>query len=436
MADTMSYEACLASIYKLQRFGIKLGLETIERWMAAIGDPQTHFKCIHIAGTNGKGSVAAMLSTLFVEAGIKVGRFTSPHLESFNERICIDNQPIGDEDVVRAYARVKAVEGLPRSPTFFEFATAMGFYEFSRQGVTWAIVETGMGGRLDATNIVSPQLSIITNLSLEHKSYLGPTLSAIAREKAGIIKPGVPVITGVDQNSALKVIIEKAAESNSPIYRRGHDFRTRRTGKGNRFNYFGLDRNFSDVALSLAGEFQIENAALVLAACELLERANLAHFKEETIRRALQKTQWSGRLEIVSQKPLIIVDGAHNLMAARKVGQYLLDNFKDRRVTLVVGILDDKPYRSILKDLTAACKRVIVTQPKIGRAIPYPRIEAVAREFVADVESRPDVGDAVRHAVATSAPDDVICIAGSLYVVGEAKTALKTMRLGSPVAEK
>ena len=436
MAETMSYEGCLASIFKLQRFGIKLDLGTIERWMAALGNPHTHFKSIHIAGSNGKGSVAAMLSTIFVEAGIKVGRFTSPHLETFNERICINNQPISNEDVLNAYTQVKAVEGLPRPPTFFEFSTAMAFYEFSRQEVEWAIVETGMGGRLDATNIVAPQLSIITNLSLEHKSYLGATLTAITGEKAGIIKPETPVVSGVDQKSVLKVITAKAAESNSPIYLRGREFRTRRTGQGNNFHYFGIGRNFRDIALSLAGSYQVDNAALVLAACEVLERANLAHFSEGVIRKALQQTHWPGRLEIVAQNPLIIIDGAHNFMAARKVGQYLQENFKGRRVTLVAGILDDKPYRSILRDLTAACERVIVTQPKIGRAIPLARLEAAVREFVQNVESRADVGDAVRHAMATSGPEDVICIAGSLYVVGEAKTALKNLPSALNSAEK
>lgn len=430
MADKTSYEACLDSIYKLQRFGIKLGLETIQQWMSALGNPHTRFKCIHIAGTNGKGSVAAMLSTLFVEAGIKVGRFTSPHLESFNERICIDNQPIADDDVVTACSRVKsALQGLPRTPTFFEFATAMGFYEFSRQEVEWAIIETGMGGRLDATNIILPEVSIITNLSLEHKAYLGPTLSAIAGEKAGIIKPQTPVVTAVEQKSARNVIFKTAADKRAPVYLHGREFRTRRTGTGNRFHYFGLDHNWSDIGLSLAGAYQIDNAALVLAAAELLARADRVRFDEQTIRRALQTTQWSGRLEIISQQPLVIMDGAHNLMAARKVGRYLLDHYKQRNVTLVVGILDDKPYRSILKDLTAACNRVIVTQPKIGRAIPYAQIEAVAREFVPNVETRADVGEAVRHALSTSGPDDVICIAGSLYVVGEAKTAMKAMRM-------
>lgn len=423
MAGT-AYENCLSAMYGLRRFGIKLGLETIRHILSRLGDPQLSFRAIHIAGTNGKGSVAAMLSTILHAAGYRVGRYTSPHLERFNERICIDNAPMADADVVEGYERVAGIKDLDRQTTFFEFATAMALDQFGRKKVDWAIVETGMGGRLDATNVLMPELSIITNISLEHKEYLGNTIAAIAREKAGIIKPMVPLVTGVRQPSARRVVLEQARKQKAPAFLMGSDFRCRRQAAG-AFNYYGMAKTYRNIKLNLAGEHQIGNAALALAACEALAKTASVEISEQTIIQALDKTTWPGRLEVVRHRPEVILDGAHNLMAARALAHYLRTRYANRRITLVVGILDDKPSEAILKDLASACRRMVVTQPKIDRANSAERLSVLAKEHMADVTTISDVKSAVRHALDTSKADDVICVAGSLYVVGEARTALR-----------
>lgn len=421
-----AYEQCLATMYGLRRFGIKLGLETIETILSALGDPQHSYRTIHIAGTNGKGSVATMLSTILMTAGYGVGRYTSPHLESFNERICIDNEPIDDDAVVLAYDRVQAVRNLKRQPTFFEFTTAMALDEFGRRKVDWAIIETGMGGRLDATNTIHPKVTVITNISLEHKLYLGNTIAAIADEKAGIIKPGIPVVTGVTQSSAKARIHYNADRQKAPLYVKGRDFRCRRTSDAG-FAYYGMNHTLPHLKLGLHGSHQVDNAALALAACEILLNSGQAHIPWEAIRKGLKKAHWPGRLEVASEAPLLILDGAHNLMAARVLARHLNECYKGRHITLVVGVLDDKPCDSILKDLAGPCQRAIVTQPEINRAIPADRLAITAKKYFGDVAVVPEVHQAVEQAIRASKPDDVVCVAGSLYVVGEAKTALRNM---------
>ncbi len=418
-----AYNECLDSMYGMRRFGIVLGLSTIGNILDGLGNPQQTFSAIHIAGTNGKGSVASALATILRMAGYRVGLYTSPHLVRFNERICINGRPISDDAVVASWKAIKSVHHGDREPTFFEFSTAMAFYTFAREKVDYAVIETGMGGRLDATNVVSPILSIITNISLEHKTYLGSTIAAISAEKAGIIKPGIPVITGVSQRSAKAVIEKTASGFSAPIFMKGRDFRVRRTDH-KCFSYFGIDHHWKGMQTSLMGGHQVDNTSLTLAACEIIMH-NQDRLSKDHIQSGLIKNRWPGRLEVVSQKPYVILDGAHNLMAARRLSRFLKDTLAGRRITMVAGILDDKPYAAILKDLVAPCSRLIITRPRIDRSLPLKTLEAAAIPLIADIEIVSDVGDAVRHALATSGPDDAVCIAGSLYVVGEAKAALE-----------
>ena len=427
MAET-AYEQCLATMFGLRRFGIKLGLETIETILSALGAPHHAYRTIHIAGTNGKGSVATMLSTILMAAGFRVGRYTSPHLETFNERICIDNEPIEDDAVILAYDRIQAIRNLGRQPTFFEFTTAMALDEFGRRKVDWAVIETGMGGRLDATNTIHPEVSVITNISLEHKAYLGNTIAAIADEKAGIIKTGIPVVTGVTQSSAKARIRYNADRHQAPLYFRGRDFRCRRTSDAG-FTYYGINHTLPHLKLNLHGSHQVDNAALALAVCEILQSSGRTRIAQEAIREGLEKAYWPGRLEVALEAPHLILDGAHNLMAARVLARHLNECYKGRYITLVVGVLDDKPCESILRDLAAPCRRAIVTQPQINRAIPAEQLAITARRYFDDVIVVPDVRQAVHKAIQDSNPDDVVCVAGSLYVVGEAKTALRSMGL-------
>jgi dihydrofolate synthase / folylpolyglutamate synthase len=414
---------CLERMFALRRFGIKLGLATIRRMLAGLGNPHRLYPCIHVAGTNGKGSVASNLAEILIRSGYRVGLYTSPHLVRFNERIKIDGAEITDADIVRLYRRVKRALPAGREPTFFEFTTAMALDEFGRREVDWAVIETGMGGRLDATNVLSPELSIITNISLEHREYLGRTLREIAFEKAGIIKRRRPVVTAARQAAALGVIAQTAQAKSAPLYRLGPEFRVRRTKDG-RFTYYGMNHVWPEMATSLQGGYQVENAAMALAACELLMKRT-PRLSLQSMRAGLLANHWPGRLELVCRKPLVMFDGAHNLAAARQLARHLAANFQDRAITMVIGILDDKPYQAMLNLLLPRASRLIVTRAKITRALPPETIEAVARPLVSDIRIVPDVGRALRYAMETAAPESLILVAGSLYVVGEAKAALE-----------
>jgi dihydrofolate synthase/folylpolyglutamate synthase len=418
-------------MYGFRRFGIKLGLSTIKKILAGLGDPQDTFACIHVAGTNGKGSVASSLASILHRSGYKTGLYTSPHLVRFNERIQVNKRPITNEKVVASYGAVQDAHFGKRDPTFFEFTTAMAFFEFAAQKVDWAVIETGMGGRLDATNIIKPELSIITNISLEHREYLGNTLTQIAGEKAGIIKNRTPLVTGIRQKKAFAEIKRIAAEKKAPLFRLGTDFKVRRNQEQT-FSYYGIKNVWHNLQTALPGSYQVDNAALVLAACELIGK-NAAAITLKHIQEGLSKNHWPGRLEIVSKNPFIILDGAHNLAAARNLAKFLSTNLAGKAITLVIGILDDKPYKAMLKSLLSPVTRVIVTRAKINRALEPQKLYEAAKNLNPEVTIIPDVGQAIKNAVETTPRHGAICIAGSLYVVGEAKEAFEKGEISSAI---
>jgi dihydrofolate synthase/folylpolyglutamate synthase len=415
-------------MYQLRRFGIRLELATIRAMLAALGHPQRQYPAIHIAGSNGKGSTASMLTTILSRAGYKVGLYTSPHLVRFNERIKINGREISDNRVVAAYKAVRNTHGRKRQPTFFEYTTAMAFYEFARQKVDVAVIETGMGGRYDATNVLKPILSIITNISLEHQAYLGKTLAAIAGEKAGIIKPRVPLVTAVKQESAMAVIRRTAAEKKADCSRLGEQFTVRRHRSGE-FSYSGPTMKLKDLGTRLPGRHQALNAALALAACEVLNFRGLLSIPETSIRQGLLEVRWPARLEVVSENPMVIIDGAHNLAGAGILARYLSasTDLAGKKILLVIGILDDKPYAAMLKKLVPLSHDVILTRPTIGRAIEPETLARIVRPMKRRFEIIGSVGEAVRTAMARVSPADAICISGSLYVAGEARHALTQM---------
>ena len=409
-------------MYSLRRYGIKLGLSTIKSILHNLGNPQDTYRCIHVAGTNGKGSIASALASILHTSGYKIGLYTSPHLVRFNERICINNKPVPDANIVASYEAVNKANYGARKPTFFELTTAMALYEFGRQKVDWAVIETGMGGRLDATNIINPAISIISNISLEHQKYLGGTIGRIAGEKGGIIKKCVPVITGVKQKSAISMLTKIANKQSAPFYRCGDAFRVRRCKNGT-FTYFGINNIWRDMRSGLPGAHQIDNAALVLAACEMLNK-NKAELSIQSIKDGLAQNRWPGRLEIVSSSPLVLLDGAHNLSAIRCLAKFLSENPTKQKITLITGILNDKPYAAMLACLLPLCSKAILTRPKINRALEPEKLYPIAKKIIPDVCIIPDVSEAVQHAIKTASSDEAICIAGSLYLVGEAKETL------------
>ena len=416
-----SYQKCLDKIYKLGRFGIKLELDTIQNILNLLDNPEKQYNLVHVAGTNGKGSTATYIASILQLAGFKTGIYTSPHLVKFNERMTINGESISNDDVVSAYEAVHQVDTGDRKATFFEIATAMGFYHFAKKNVEWAVIETGMGGRFDATNIITPKVSVITNLSIEHTDYLGNTIKALAKEKGGIIKASTPVVTAVSQPSGLKVIKNTAIQNSSDLYIYKKDFSIRKNPGQNTYSYKGLMKNFNHLIKPLPGEHQKENLSLALAACELI----FDNLDENLVKKGLAITRWPGRLEHIQDSPLVIIDGAHNLKAAKVLGKYLSSTLKDKKLTLVLGILDDKPYEKMLESLVPCAHNIIITKAKIDRSLE----PSVLKKAVEKITKKPvivieDVKKAVTHAIEISNDEDAVCIAGSLYVAGEAREKL------------
>ena len=421
------YDLCLEKIYKLGRFGIKLELDTILNILSQLNTPHNNYNMIHVAGTNGKGSTVTCIASILNAAGFKTGIYTSPHLVRFNERICVNGKQISDADVISAYEAVNAADNGSRKATFFEIVTAMAFYHFSQEKVEWAVIETGMGGRFDATNIITPQVSVITNLSIEHTDYLGHTIRDLAREKGGIIKPGVPAVTAVSQPSGIDRLAGIAKNQGSAIYRFKNDFSLRKTPGRPTYNYKGIYQNFKGLTKPLPGEHQRENLSLALAVGELIFEQNKGtdpryELTRELVHKGLARVKWPGRLEKIMDHPLVILDGAHNLKASVLLGKYLNQTLGDKKLTLVIGILDDKPHEAMLAQILPRAHRVIVTKAKINRSIePGVLTTAVKKIFKGELQIIEDVKDAVSYAISTTCKNDAICIAGSLYVAGEAK---------------
>lgn len=414
----------LAALYRLRRFGIKLGLDTVTRIMKGLGNPQKRYRCIHVAGTNGKGSVAAILASILMRAGYKVGLYTSPHLVRFNERIQVNGRPISDERLADVAAAVQRVYTQGDPPTFFECATAMALHYFAAENIDWAVVETGMGGRYDATNVVLPKACVITNISLEHTEYLGTRLEQIAFEKAGIIKPGAGVVTGTRQKQAAEVIRKVASEKGVPLRRFGREIRIR-SKKDGRFTYLGVENEWRDLQVGLAGDHQRTNAALALGALELVMQQGLI-ISDEAIYDGLVEVRWPGRLEVAAESPLVLLDGAHNPSAIKSLKQYLKNTTQPDKLTLVVGILKDKDWKTMILDLANIADRLILTRPAYERAADPEMLASVLPPFHSrHVSVVTNIADAVSRAVELARPDDTVCITGSLYTVGEAKAYLE-----------
>ena len=418
-----------AWVFDLQKYGIKFGLSSTLNLLARLGIPFKQGQYIHLAGTNGKGSVAAMLSAVLTRAGYPVGLFTSPHLVRFEERYRLQDKDIPPAGLLNLINQVREAIDTDEPPTFFEFATAMAFLYFHQQQARPIILETGMGGRLDATNIVRPLVSVITNISLDHQEFLGETLIAIAGEKAGIIKEGVPLVTHAWQKRVLDLFRRRCHELGAPMYVGGVDFTTRGRA-GGRFSYQGLEQRLEHLTVNLPGRHQYRNAAVALAVLEVLQHKGFP-VTEEALREGLSHTHWQGRLERVSQDPRVILDGAHNPAAARSLAQALKrEHLKGRRF-LVMGIMADKDEEAILSSLLPLAQTVIFTRPRYFRAAKPEDLARRAKPHRLEVLLVPEVAQAVGRARSLAGPHDQVVVTGSLYTVGEAKEYFEKMGVGS-----
>jgi dihydrofolate synthase/folylpolyglutamate synthase len=377
----------------------KLGLDRIRAVLAALNNPQNDFRSIHVAGTNGKGSTCAMIDAGLRTAGIRTGLFTSPHLIEPTERIVIDGMPVTPRQFERAFNAVHEVAGEPH-PTYFETVTAMGFWLFREMRVETAVVEVGLGGRLDATNILNPILTVITPIDFDHETYLGGTIESIAAEKAGILKPGVPAIFARQRPEAQAVLDRRAAELNIPV-KRTADFEIRDlhvTARGS---------EFSGLKCPLAGEHQIENAITAALALEALGVSP----------QGIENATWPGRLEQISPNPDILLDGAHNPAGARALAHYLERFYANRKIWMIYGAMRDKAVDEIAGILFPLASELILTAPANARAL---RPEAL-RDLAGRGQIASDISSAIELVRAGISEDDLLIITGSLFLVGEAR---------------
>lgn len=410
----MTYQDAIQFLFQLRQFGTKLGLDNTNRLAALCGNPQFALRFIHVAGTNGKGSTCAMLESIYRAAGLKTGLFTSPHLVSFTERMQVNREAISEPDVVRLVENLlrriseentRAAE--PLHPTFFEFVTVMALEYFREQKCDLILWEVGMGGRLDATNIVTPLASVITNIQYDHQRWLGDTLPQIAFEKAGIIKKGVPVITGVEDESALEVISRIAGQEQAPLYRASPH---------------STIPPLEEVELPLKGEHQLKNAAVALKTVQVLQAA--LPVSVEALKEGLKNTKWAGRLQLVERSPgrRILLDGAHNLDGVRSLRAALQQYFPEQEKTLIIGMFSDKAWREMAGQIVPLGSRILICPVQSQRSTTTEELAQACREINPSgeiVECRD-----IRHAIklATDAPFTVLT--GSLHFIGEAMEAL------------
>jgi len=398
---------------------MRFGLKAITELLSRLGNPQKSYKTITIAGTNGKGSTAAMTSSILLSAGYKVGLYTSPHLVDVRERIVVNGKKISRKEFNRTIAYVK--DKIQQPVTYFEFLTAAAFVYFQKQKVDIAVLEVGLGGRLDATNVCKPLVSVITNIALDHTLYLGNTLDSIAREKAGIIKQKGICITAAKQKKVLEVLKNVCLRRRAKLYCLNSDIKIKKQKDGF-LNYQGLYRNLKNLTIPLQGEHQLSNAALALAAVELCEKNGFC-VDDAAIYAGLKNTHWEARLEVLQNQPLFLLDGAHNPAGVDVLCRSLKKDFSYRRLILIFVSLADKDYRRMLQKIVPLSQIIILTQLKTKRAVPVTDIMETVKKMGYPVIVTENVKQAIERAQAMAKKQDLICATGSFYLAGEIKQA-------------
>ncbi len=432
----MDYQQAWAYLDNLQFFKIKLGLDSMADFLGRVDNPQEKLSCIHVGGTNGKGSVSMNLLTLLTGAGYKVGLYTSPHLSSVRERFRINDAYISEHDFAVIASQIAAVLG-DSQITYFEFTTALALLWFAEQQVDIAILEVGLGGRLDATNVVRPLVSVITNVSMDHEAYLGTTLAQVAYEKAGIIKTGVPVVSGVGDDVSREVVAARCAEMGAELRLLGREFDHANDGAG-KWTYQGVNKKISDLECGMRGDYQRDNSSLALAVCELLSGRGWP-LDDDIIRAQLGKVYWPGRLEYfcldnegrkLAEQELqadgrrYLLDGAHNPAGMESLCASLRNEFTYKRLVCVWAVMADKDIAATLAAISPFCDVLIFTRPESERSATPEQLRAVLGPFRGEIYADLMVADALARAKALAGRDDLILVAGSLYLVGAARCQL------------
>ncbi len=405
----------------LQRFGWRLGLQTISELARAVGEPHRDYTCVHVAGTNGKGTTVALLESICRQAGYRTGMYTSPHLVNVTERICVNGQEISDEDLHKYVTEMRPDFDSLQS-TFFEALTAIAMKYFSDRRVDIAFFEVGLGGNYDATNIILPVLSVITAIDFDHTQHLGQTLAQIAQEKCGIIKPGVPCLTQTQLPEAMQVLRQVCQQRNARLFEASKicqlaDYTV--VESGSRFKISLNSGQMSDLYLPLAGRVQLNNATLAIAAAALLEQEAALAVPDYAIQRGIEQVRWPGRLQKVSTSPAVVVDVAHNPAAIEQLIHGLTDLYRFEKLIFVIGILKDKNYRDMVKLIAAKADHIFAVMPLSDRGLPAEILARVCREYTEQISILPDFRQGMSQVYSQAGDRGLICITGSHFVVGE-----------------
>ena len=436
----MNYQQAWDFLDQLQFFKIKLGLDAMNQLLDRLDNPHRNLNCIHIGGTNGKGSVGATLCSILTASGYKTGFYTSPHLSSVRERFKIGETYISKKDFARLISKIHTVLDSGQI-TYFECTTTLAMLWFAEQEVDLTILEVGMGGRLDATNVITPLLSIITNVSMDHEQYLGNTLAQVATEKAGIIKKNIPVVSGTPNDDSCRIIRQAAQAQQAPLYLFGRDFSGMPDKtKSSRWQYHGIgeqnEQVFDNLPMSLKGHYQIGNGCMALAAVQLLGERGYT-ITEQHIRTGLAQTRWPGRLESFrlnnegrqveadTEGLHFLLDGAHNPAGVTALQQALDKNFPRNKLILLWGAMKDKDLRTTLREIAPLADILIFTKPQSERSARTSQLKgALSSTMHQKVICIDSVQAAINKARALASGSDLICIAGSLYLVGAARQLL------------
>ncbi len=421
----MNYNEALEYIHSVEWMGSKPGLSRTMALLEKIGNPEKGMKFVHIAGTNGKGSTCAMLDSVLRSAGYKVGLYTSPYIVRFNERMCVDGVPVSDEELAELVAMIKPfADSMEDKPTEFELITAIAFMYFKRHACDIVVLEVGMGGRLDSTNVIeSPLVSVITGVAIDHTSVLGNTVAGIAKEKAGIIKNNCPVVYGGRDDTAFSVIADKSSESASELVRTKLDALCVKemNVKGTVFDYDAL----KDIKLSLCGSYQPENAATVIETVRLLNKRGF-NVSESDLREGLLNARWRARFELLSDNPTVIFDGSHNLQGVSAAADSVKRFFGGEKTVVLMGVLADKEWKTMTDVICGFAERFVCVTPNSPRALSSCELaqEVVRRSIPAHAATSIDDGVALAYAEAKRLNKPLVML-GSLYMYGDVVSSLE-----------
>ena len=429
----MKYEEAMKYITEVGNFGSNYGLERTYKLLEYMGNPEKNLKFIHIAGTNGKGSTTSMIAEILMGAGYKVGMYTSPFIEEFEERIQINRNNIPKEKLASLMDEVKAavdkvIEDGYNHPTEFEIITVLMLLYFKKENIDFGVIEVGLGGTLDSTNVITPVLQVITSISFDHTNLLGNTLEEIAGEKAGIIKSGIPTVIYPQKAEALKVIENKCSEMNSKLYIANCDnFKFENVVNEDRPYQLLKYNNEVDILLPLLGEHQITNLSVAMTSIEVLNNINMTNILLDSIVKSIKNVKWKGRLEVLSKNPYVVIDGAHNIQGIETLSRNIKKYFKYENLYLILGILADKDVQEMIKVIAPMAKKIYAVTPNSIRAELAEDLKREIIKYNENCEAYDDYKEAYLTAINDANENDFVLASGSLYMIGDMRKIIREL---------